>query len=1049
MLGACDLHRSGVVVSIERAVFDTETRSHCDISRGLDVYVNHHTTQLVCAALETDRWKCAASFIPSSDGREMVEVAMRALGLTVVPPETLVAMLRATKTAVAHNFAFDQAATRALAGVHIPDDQWSCTMSRAMRHGLPGGLGNLCEVLGFGDQGKDKEGNRLMKQIMKPRPAWSKWARTHEGNEPPMWFEDADRIAREVLYCARDVSATARVDRTIPELEPEERAIWLHVHDMNCRGIPLDTQLIQGAIAISEEAQRDLQDRIRHYTGGMIQSLKAPGQLQAWARRYGYETDSWNKENVIEMIADPRCPEPVKVVARARQEAARGSVAKYETASDMVSADGRLRHQLLYAGTSTLRLAGRGVQPLNLPRPKIEADKSAALADIKAGREIRVPQWKIDYDPERALDAIRRGDLTALRGIGDPEEILSDNIRGMIKAPQRADLTCSPTGRILSPSDYAKLPALNDKIIVSPDLSAIEARGVFWLVDCEKALQAYRAGECLYCQLASTMFGFTVKKKENPEERQYGKVGILQCFEADTGVLTRDRGVVPIIKITSGDLVWDGIEWVRHAGVVARGRRLTTNFRGVKVTPDHLIMTRQGWRTVSDLQQNPQRSENDLAIWSSAATRADAGPIVDFAIPDEVTSGANASAGGFARRSWKTLKKVARRAVILARNESLAKHKWFDEAMRLSFLNTHTVCGGFVGTGLCLRDHTMERIRRLKTIKTAASWSRLSGWMPEIFSHGFVLSPIGTGPNTAWIEKKSTARMHHGIADWRLPNSNLTTNAVHIASNTKGTSILRRDFTRWFARGWRRLLSHVSHALDGPAISLWPIRSRDVYDVADAGPRHRFTIVTPDGRFLLVHNCGYGSGATKVAMANKLDDEMAQRIVSTYRSDYSEVPAAWRDLERSAINALHHPGVMMDACNGKVHFVYEGGWLRIRRPSGTWMYLPDAGVDYEGRLYYHAWIKGAWREESIWGGVLINFVVQGFCRELMYSAEMRLAQDPRFELFLQCYDSLSALVDADQGKELCDVMIREMTTPPAWAPDMPLAAEGKPKMRYS
>lgn len=683
---------------IERATYDTETRSHCDISRGLDVYVKHHTTQLVCAALETERWKCAATFIPSSDGREAVEAAMRALGLTVVPPETLIAMLRATKMVVAHNFAFDQGATAALAGVHIPAEQWSCTMSRAMRHGLPGSLGNLCQVLGFGDEGKDKEGNRLMKQIMKPRPNWTKWSRTREGNEPPMWFEDADRIAREVLYCARDVSATQRVDKMVPELEPEERAIWLHVHDMNCRGIPLDTQLIQGAIAISEEAQRDVQDRIRTYTGGMIQSLKAPGQLMAWAQRYGYAMDSWNKESVAAAIADPSCPEPVRVVAKARQEAGRGSVAKYETASEMVSPDGRLRHQLLYAGTSTLRLAGRGVQPLNLPRPKIEADKSAALADIKAGRQIRVPQWKIDYDPERALAAIRAGDLATLRTIGDPEEILSDNIRTMIQAPQ-------------------------GQIIVSPDLSAIEARGVFWLVDCEKALQAYRAGECLYCQLASTMFGFPVKKKENPEERQYGKVGILQC--------------------------------------------------------------------------------------------------------------------------------------------------------------------------------------------------------------------------------------------------------------------------------------------------------------------------------------GYGSGAAKVAMANKLDEELAQRIVTTYRTDYEEVPTAWRDLERNAITAIHNPGYVTTACNGKVQFVFEGGWLRIRRPSGTWMYLPDAGVDYEGRLYYHSWIKGAWREESIWGGVIINFVVQGMCRELMYSAEMRLAQDPRFELFLQCYDSLSALVPAEHGKDLCDHMIREMTTPPAWAPDFPLAAEGKPKMRYS
>lgn len=691
-------------MTILRATFDTETRSHCDIKRGLDVYVHHHTTQLVCAALETDAWKCAAAFIPSSDGRDTLEAQMRAHGLNVVPPETLVAMLRATRTVVAHNFAFDQGAMAALAGVYIPADHWSCTMSRAMRYGLPGGLGNLCNVLQMGDEGKDKEGNRLMKQIMKPRPAWTKWHATppdlRTKNDPgPEWFEDAERISREVLYCARDVSATHRVDKAIPELEPEERAIWLHVHDMNCRGIPIDPELIQGAISISEQAMHDVQERINTYTSGAVRTLKSTQQLTAWAERYNYIMHSWAKDAVAEAIADPLCPEPVKVVARARQEASRGSVAKYETAQAMMSRDSTLKHQLLYAGTSTLRLAGRGVQPLNLPRPKIEAEKFAAIADIKAGRPIRIPEWKLNYDPERALAAIRAGDLATLRSIGDPEEILSDNIRSMIWAPQ-------------------------GKIIASPDLSAIEARGVFWLTGCEKALEVYRRGGDLYCEFASTVVGHPVNKKEHPELRQnYGKVPILSC--------------------------------------------------------------------------------------------------------------------------------------------------------------------------------------------------------------------------------------------------------------------------------------------------------------------------------------GYGAGVAKVAMTNKIDEEVAYRGVTAYRQEYHEVPGAWRELERAAVNAIYYPGQMMDACNGKVHFVFEAGWLKIRRPSGTWMYLPEAGVDGMQRLYYHSWVNGGWREESIWGGVLINFVVQGFCRELMYGAEMKLAQDPRFELFLQCYDSLSGLVDLDQAKELCDFMIKEMTTPPSWAPDMPLAAEGKPKMRYS
>lgn len=695
-----------------RVIYDIESRSEVDLpSRGLDVYAKHHSTEMLCATVATDNFIGTASFVDSSDGREALENEMRKLGLTVVAPDVVIAVLRAATTIVASNVAFDQQVTASVLGLEIPRSKFSCTMARAMRMGLPGALESGAKVLGL-PEGKDKEGNRLSKQCWKPRPTWSKWQNTppalrKKPDAGPKWFEDSVRLARNAAYNAADVRVSREMDKRLPELEPAEWEIWQHVWNLNLRGIPVDVEMIHGAITMSEEAIRDVTDRIRHYTGGMIQSLKAPGQLVAWAERYNYYMPSWTKDTVVEALADPNCPEPVRVVALARQEASRGSVAKFEKASEMVSPDGTLKHQLLYAGTSTLRLAGRGVQPLNLPRPKIMADQSAAKEDMAAGRPIRVATWKLDYDPERALAAIKAGDLAALRNMGDPEEILSDNIRSMIAAPA-------------------------GKTLVSPDLSAIEARGVFWLVNCEKALDVIRKsdrgeGPDIYCQLASTMFGFPVIKKKHPEERQYGKVGILQC--------------------------------------------------------------------------------------------------------------------------------------------------------------------------------------------------------------------------------------------------------------------------------------------------------------------------------------GYGSGASRVAMANKIDEEMAYKIVQTYRGDYVEVPRGWRELETAAVEAIRNPGYMMDACSGRVHFIYEqtgaGGWLKMRRPSGTWMFMPDAGIDFEGRLFYHSWIKGAWREESIWGGVLINFVVQGMCREIMYGAEMRLALDPRYDLFLQCYDSLTSAVPVESAKELCDNMIREMTTPSAWCLDFPLAAEGKPKSRYS
>src|SRR6266404_5286674 len=138
---------------IERAAFDCETRSHCDIGRGNDVYLSHHTTELVCADLETPTWKASATFLPSTEGRDALEKRMAADGINVVAPEVLIAMVKATRTLVAHNFAFDAGALRHLADAPIPPDRFSCTMARAMRLGLPGGLGNLTAVLVFGDAG--------------------------------------------------------------------------------------------------------------------------------------------------------------------------------------------------------------------------------------------------------------------------------------------------------------------------------------------------------------------------------------------------------------------------------------------------------------------------------------------------------------------------------------------------------------------------------------------------------------------------------------------------------------------------------------------------------------------------------------------------------------------------------------------------------------------------------------------------------------------------------------------------------------------------------
>lgn len=72
-----------------------------------------------------------------------------------------------------------------------------------------------------------------------------------------------------------------------------------------------------------------------------------------------------------------------------------------------------------------------------------------------------------------------------------------------------------------------------------------------------------------------------------------------KCLAADTMVLT-SRGWMPIACVWSDDSLWDGEEWVPHDGLMFQGCKLTMPVDGVRMTPDHKVMTDAGWREAKD-----------------------------------------------------------------------------------------------------------------------------------------------------------------------------------------------------------------------------------------------------------------------------------------------------------------------------------------------------------------------------------------------------------------------------------------------------------------
>lgn len=55
-----------------------------------------------------------------------------------------------------------------------------------------------------------------------------------------------------------------------------------------------------------------------------------------------------------------------------------------------------------------------------------------------------------------------------------------------------------------------------------------------------------------------------------------------------------------ITEVKDGDLVWDGTNWVETEGVVYNGEQITGKWKGVCITPDHLVYDFDMWKKASD-----------------------------------------------------------------------------------------------------------------------------------------------------------------------------------------------------------------------------------------------------------------------------------------------------------------------------------------------------------------------------------------------------------------------------------------------------------------
>lgn len=479
-------------------VFDFETRSAVDITESsYKRYASDHTTSILCIGLKWND-RPATTFTPSGS-KTVLDGSER--------PIELMHAIEVGCPILVHNAAFEKSiylyiCVEQWGWPPIPDHQWVDTMAVCAYYAVPQSLEKAAKALGL-DKQKDMAGNRVLKQVCKPRAHGkkAKEAWLAEGKPlhemPIIWWEDKDRLNRVYQYCAGDVETQEMVFLKLGPLPPERHREWMFDEMVNERGIPIDWLGLHAANQVIEESLSEYNQRVRELTAtpafpqGMVQTINQRQKILDWCELKGWCMVSLSKEAVEDALAVAALPAPVREILTIRQESGKSSLGKVDKMLNLTDDDGRIRHSMAWHGAATGRKAGRGMQPHNFPRDCMKDEEAEKFHQL-----LRSPNPFADMTFEYQSDLMTN----------EPQ-----SIPDVVSRALRSFFLAGP-GNTFYISDF----------------SNIETRNLAWVSDCRLLNEAFSTGKCPYRQFASRVYNMKPDDiAKGSQERQLGKVAVL------------------------------------------------------------------------------------------------------------------------------------------------------------------------------------------------------------------------------------------------------------------------------------------------------------------------------------------------------------------------------------------------------------------------------------------------------------------------------------------------------------------------------------------
>jgi DNA polymerase bacteriophage-type len=837
-------------------------------------------------------------------------------------------------------------------------------------------------------------------------------------------------------YACADVAALRDLFRRTLQLPAREWEEYFAMDHINERGARVDLAMVRQAAALAREDRARSAEELYKITLGAVASVDEVANMVQWLLRVlpaDIVSDTLIKRPE-EVDDDGNVTRPAKHHLTRKQVRqlivdVTAALAGGEGGSAPALRDAlRLLEIRLYGGSKTpqkfLRIEQQVIDDVLFGQYVFGGAGQTGRASSRGAQVHNLARDTLPYE-HQAIEALLAGaDYSTMAALGDGAPV-----------SRKLSLLIRP----------AFVPALGNLFVWS-DWSQIEARILPWLAGDETRLNVFREVDAdpskpdLYTRAAAALSGIDISEV-TPPIRQRGKVAELSCIAGCQPVLT-DVGLVPIEDVTRQMRVWDGVGFVAHDGVVFRGVKDVWEYQGLVATADHVV-----WTTAGPFRfDQAAKGRYDLTQTGAGGTPIRLGEdnFARAAIHKTEPS-STLRAGSLHRLQARMLDQL---------NKFTAR-----PLARLSSLFTAPVGRAeMVGSTTYSSEITLHQFQRSKLEKLRCAryqvqvQERDRGW--SLGNEASRFEPRrGNRPDRQQQALRSWkytifdtfAQYAQYAAQQIAVRLGVPTRAVAVSSVHDRTQITRGIFSRRNSRTG-------SVGCRGEAQGLAHYRGKArVYDIVNAGPRHRFTVSG-----VLVHNCGFGGGANALcAMAANyglsLSVDDAAAVVARWRENNQWCVAFWDEVYGAVIAAMRNPGMERPA--GRVTYCYLpryfGGSLICTLPSGRaltyrqikYENVPD--LDDEDRVVgYSTHLRCArgYGRIKLWRGMFVENIVQATAADFLRGTLVRLVK-AGYDVRLHTHDEI--LIEASERDALWirNELRKFMCGGFPWSHGLPLASE--------